>query len=282
MSEKTVLLEIADGVAVLTLNRPEKLNAFAGNMRDQLNARLDDVAAHDGVRVLVLTGAGRAFCAGGDIDYMTELCQLHSPFDALAPLLEAGEGVMRRLAAMPFPVIAAVNGVAAGAGANLALACDVRLASDAARLGETFVKIGLHPDWAGTYHLPRLVGAPKALDLCWTGELVPAEEALRLGLFQRVWPAADFEREWRAYAARLAAGPQVAIRAMKASLRAAPNRTLEECLAAEMEAQEACWTSPDAAEGVQAFVDKRQPFFSAEPVATRGDASPTRAARLFE
>jgi 2-(1,2-epoxy-1,2-dihydrophenyl)acetyl-CoA isomerase len=282
MPENTVLLQIADGIAVLTLNRPEKLNAFAGDMRDQLNARLDEAAAHGGVRVLVLTGAGRAFCAGGDVEHMTELSARNAPFDELAPLLEAGEGVMRRLAALPFPVIAAVNGVAAGAGANLALACDVRLASDAARLGETFVKIGLHPDWAGTYHLPRLVGTAKALDLCWTGELVDAAEALRLGLFQRVWPADHFEREWRAYAQALASGPQVAIRAAKATLGAAPHRTLHECLAAERAAQAACWASPDAAEGVRAFVAKRRPVFAAGVPSGAGDAAPARTARLFE
>jgi 2-(1,2-epoxy-1,2-dihydrophenyl)acetyl-CoA isomerase len=281
MSQKTVLLEIAEGVAVLTLNRPEKLNSFSGDMRDQLNARLDEVGSGDGVRVLVLTGAGRAFCSGGDIEYMTGLCERNAPFEALAPLLEAGEGVMRRLAAMPFPVIAALNGVAAGAGANLALACDVRLASDAARLGETFVKIGLHPDWAGTWHLPRLVGPAKALDLCWTGEMVAADEALRLGLVQRVWPAGDFEQEWRAYARRLASGPQVAIRATKASLRAAPSRTMEQCLAAERAAQAACWNSPDAAEGVRAFVGKRQAIFAAG-APPRGEMAPSRAARTFE
>jgi 2-(1,2-epoxy-1,2-dihydrophenyl)acetyl-CoA isomerase len=281
MSENTILLDIADGVAVLTLNRPEKLNSFAGTMRDQLVARLDDAAAHEGVRVLVLTGAGRAFCSGGDIGYMAEQCDLNSPFDALAPLLEAGQGVMRRLAAMPFPVLAAVNGVAAGAGANLALACDVRLASEAATFGESFIRIGLHPDWAGTFHLPRLVGVAKALDLCWTGEMVPAAEALGLGLVQRVWPAESFEREWRAYAARLASGPQVAIRAMKANLKSSPHRTMAECLAAELAAQEACWTSPDAAEGVRAFVEKRRALFGAG-VPQLGELAPSRAARAFE
>ncbi len=281
MSEKTVLLEIADGVAVVTLNRPAKLNAFAGNMRDQLIARLDDVAADPGVRVLVLTGAGRAFCAGGDIEYMTELCELKSPFDALAPLLEAGEGVLRRLAAMPFPVIAAVNGVAAGAGANLALACDVALASDAAKFGETFVRIGLHPDWGGTWNLVRRAGLARALDLCWTGDVIDADAMLRAGIVQRVWPAERFEAEWRAYAKRLADGPQVAIRAIKASLGASPGRTLEECLAAEMLAQEACWSSPDAAEGVCAFAEKRPPAFGAAAPAA-GESAPSRASRRFE
>ena len=281
MSDESVLLEIADGVAVLTLNRPGKFNAFAGDMRERLVARLDEVASREDVRVLVVTGAGRAFCAGGDVDHMAGLAGRGAPFDELAPLLEAGEAVVRRLAALPLPVIAALNGVAAGAGANLALACDVRLASDAATLGETFVRIGLHPDWGGTYHLARLAGVATALDLCWTGDLVPADEALRLGLVQRVWPADSFEREWRAYAARLAAGPRVAIRAAKASLRAAPHRSLEECLAAERAAQAACWASPDAAEGVRAFVAKRAAAFgSAAPGA--GESPPSRAARTFE
>jgi len=281
MPEKTVLLEVSAGVAVLTLNRPDKLNAFAGDMRDQLNARLDEAAASADVRVLVVTGAGRAFCSGGDVEHMTRLAERGAPFDELAPLMEAGEGVVRRIAALPFPVIAAVNGVAAGAGANLALACDVRLASDAAKLGETFVRIGLHPDWAGTWHLPRLAGVARSLDLCWTGDLVEAGEAQRLGLFQRVWPASSFEREWRDYAARLAAGPQVAIRAAKASLRAASHRGLEECLAAERAAQERCWQSPDAAEGVRAFVEKRAPVFSNRAL-VESETAPSRAARTFE
>ena len=281
MSEKTVLLEVSAGVAVLALNRPEKLNAFAGDMRDQLNARLDDVASSTEARVLVVTGAGRAFCSGGDVEHMSRLAERGAPFEELAPLLEAGEGVVRRIAALPLPVIAAVNGVAAGAGANLALACDVRLASDAAKLGETFVRIGLHPDWAGSWHLPRLAGVAKSLDLCWTGDLIEAGEAQRLGIFQRVWLAASFEREWRDYAARLAAGPQVAIRSAKASLRAAPDRGLEESLAAERAAQERCWRSPDAAEGVKAFVEKRAPVF-ASSVPEDGETAPSHAARIFE
>lgn len=281
MSERTVLLEISGGVAVVTLNRPDKLNAFAADMRERLIARLDEVAADPAARVLVVTGAGRAFCAGGDVEHMAGLRERNASFEALAPLLEAGEGVLRRLEAMPFPVIAAVNGVAAGAGANLALACDVRLASDAAKFGETFVRIGLHPDWGGTRNLTRLAGLARALDLCWTGDLVSAEDALRDGLVQRVWPAERFESEWRAYAERLAEGPRTAIRAAKATLRAAPGRTLDECLAAEREAQEACWNSPDAAEGVRAFVEKRPPRFGAPPSAAVEEA-PVRAARLFE
>ncbi len=277
----TILLEVADGVAVVTLNRPDKLNAFAGDMRERLVEALDRVAADPAARVLVITGAGRGFCAGGDVQHMVDLQKRGAPFADLQPLLDAGRDIVSRLAALSMPVIAAVNGVAAGAGCNLALACDVRLASDAAKFGETFVKIGLHPDWGGTWALPRLAGVAKAMELCWTGDVIGADEALRAGLVQRVWPAAEFDAAWRAWARRLAASPQASVRAAKRTLRAAPHRTLEECLAAETAAQAECWAHPDAAEGLAAFVDKREPRFGTG--APRGaDAAPSAAARRFE
>ncbi len=280
MSEPTILLEVSAGVAVITLNRPAKLNAFAGDMRDRLLEALDDVAARADVRVLVLTGAGRAFCAGGDMDHMHELVGRHAPYDELAPLVDAGREIVTRLAALPIPVIAALNGVAAGAGANLALACDVRLAADAARFGETFVRIGLHADWGGSWSLVRAAGVAKALELCWSGEVIDAPEMLRLGLVQRVWPAAEFEAQWRAWTARLALASATSVRALKANLRAAPARTLDEALAAESAAQQACWDSGDAAEGIRAFVAKRTPAFGAPGAAD--SAAPSAAARRFE
>jgi 2-(1,2-epoxy-1,2-dihydrophenyl)acetyl-CoA isomerase len=278
----SVLLEIGDGVATITLNRPEKLNAFAGDMRERLVEALDRVAADRDARVLVITGAGEGFCAGGDVKHMVELKARGAGFEELAPLLEAGRAVATRLAALEIPVIAAVNGVAAGAGLNLALACDVRLASSAARFGETFVRIGLHPDWGGTYHLPRLAGLAAALDLSWTGELVGAEEALRLGLVQRVYPAREFAKRWRAYAAALAAAPAAGVRAIKRSLRASQARTLGQCLDAETAAQAACWASADAAEGLAAFVEKRAPRFGAGARAEEESVAPSPAARRFE
>ncbi len=280
MTPREVLLDHSDGVAVVTLNRPEKLNAFAGTMREQLVEALERVAASD-ARVLVLTGAGRGFCAGGDVDFMRELFARGAGYEGLEPQVDAGARVIAALHALPIPVVAAVNGVAAGAGANLMLACDVRLASDAARFGETFVRIGLHADWGGTWALPRAVGLAKALELCWTGELVDAPEMLRLGLVQRVWPAAEFDAGWRAWAAALAAAPATSVRAVKASLRAAHARTLAECLDAESAAQRACWESGDAAEGVAAFVEKRPANFSCGPVRLP-DAPPSAAARRFE
>jgi 2-(1,2-epoxy-1,2-dihydrophenyl)acetyl-CoA isomerase len=280
VSSDTILLTISSGVAVLTLNRPDKLNAFAGDMRDRMVEALDRVAASRDVRVLVITGAGKGFCSGGDVQHMVDLKDRGAGFDELSPLLEAGRAIVTRLAAFEFPVIAAVNGVAAGAGCNLALACDVRLASSEARFGETFVKIALHPDWGGTYHLPRLAGTAAALDLCWTGDLLGADDALRLGLVQRVYPTAEFEARWREYAARLAAAPATSVRAIKRTLLASRHATLEQCLDAETAAQAACWASVDSDEGLAAFVEKRASKFGGEP--TAGETAPSAAARRFE
>ena len=279
--DANILVAIADGVATVTLNRPDKLNAFAGDMRERLAAALDTVAADRSVRVLVITGAGKGFCSGGDVQHMVDLKSRGADFDALSPLLEAGRAIVTRLAAFEIPVIAAVNGVAAGAGMNLALACDVRLASSEARFGETFVNIGLHPDWGGSYHLPRLAGTAAALDLCWTGELIGADEALRLGLVQRVFAAAEFDGQWREYAARLAAAPATSVREAKRTLRAAGARTLAQCLDAESAAQAACWASADSGEGLAAFVEKRAARFGAE-VVTESLQAHSAASQQFE
>jgi 2-(1,2-epoxy-1,2-dihydrophenyl)acetyl-CoA isomerase len=272
---------IEGGVATVTLNRPDKLNAFAGDMRERLVDALDDLAADRTLRVLVLTGAGKGFCSGGDVQHMVELKRRDAGFDALAPLLDAGRAIVTRLAAFEIPVIAAVNGVAAGAGMNLALACDVRLASSEARFGETFVRIGLHPDWGGSYHLPLLAGSAAALDLCWTGELIGAEDALRLGLVQHVFPAAEFDARWREYAARLAGAPATSVREAKRTLRAARFRTLAQCLDEEAAAQAACWASADSAEGLTAFAEKRAARFGADRVQSDSRA-PSATARRFE
>jgi 2-(1,2-epoxy-1,2-dihydrophenyl)acetyl-CoA isomerase len=275
-----VLLAVAEGVATLVLNRPERLNAFGEDMREQLIDALDRVAALDDVGVLVVTGAGRAFCAGGDVHHMVRLKDAGAGFEALRPLLDRGRDVVGRLAALRFPVVAAVNGPAAGAGLNLALACDVRVASDRATFGETFVRIGLHPDWGGTFHLPRRTSLAQALLLCWTGDVIDASEALRLGLVERVVPHDAFDLEVKALARRLAAAPRTSVRHAKLALRAAEARSLAECLEAEAAAQEACWASGDTAEGLHAFVEKRPPAFGAPPL--EPGAAPSRGARLFE
>lgn len=273
-----VILAEADGVATLLLNRPERLNAFDLEMRGQLGDALDAVEAR-GARVLVIAGAGRAFSAGGDLKFMVDLKQQDAGYEGLQPLVELGGDAVSRVAALPFPTIAAVNGPAAGGSLNLALACDLVVASDQATFGETFVRIGLHVDWGGSYFLPRRVGLAKALELCWTGDMIDAREALRIGLVEHVWPHASFAEEVKALASRLAEAPRTSVRLAKQSLRAGLDRSLAECLAAETEAQAQCWDSPDSGEGIRAFVEKRKAAFGGALAST---ARPAPGAGRFE
>ena len=257
---KSVRLHTADGVGTITLHRPDKLNAFAGGMREEIAAAVDAMATADDVRVLVITGAGRAFCAGADVGYMQGLLGRRDQA-GLTALVEAGRAVVTTIRATPKPVIAAVNGPAAGGGANLALACDIRIASDLASIGQTFSRIGLHPDWGGTYFLPRLVGPSRALELMFTGRMVKAEEALRIGLFDRIVPHNALLAETSAMASSLAAQAPRALALAKAAVYASGDHTLEEMLATELRHQLACFVSEDAQEGMRAFVEKRAPVF---------------------
>src|SRR5882724_8891269 len=180
-----VLVEIAGAIGTVTLNRPEKLNALDRVLCDELRAALAMLTNSDAVRVIVITGAGRAFCAGADLGVL----------DAEASaLVAAGKDVALALRAAPQPVLAAVNGPAAGGGANLALACDYRIASDQASIGQVFHKLGLVPDWGGSFFLPRLVGTSRALELVWSARMVPAGEALAIGLFDDVVPPGAVRR----------------------------------------------------------------------------------------
>jgi 2-(1,2-epoxy-1,2-dihydrophenyl)acetyl-CoA isomerase len=265
-----VLLAHGDGVATLTLNRPEKLNAIHDELGAALVAALDRVASHPDARVLVITGAGRAFSAGGDIAHMVDLKDRDAPYRDFLPMLEAGRAAARRLAALEIPTLAAVNGPVAGGGLNLALGCDLRIASERASFGETFIRLGLHIDWGGAYHLPRLVGLAQALELCWLGDMIDASEALRIGLVNRVVPHERFADEVAEIARRLAAAPQVSLRLTKRTLTTSLQRSLGECLDAEIEAQELCWQSPDVAEGTRAFLEKRPARFQAPPQPVAG------------
>src|SRR5262249_51080181 len=202
-------------ITTITLNRPDKLNAFAGTMREDLLAALRDA----GGRVVVITGAGRAFCAGGDFENMARL-QKARDVAAFRKLLDAGRDIVVQIAEMAQPVIASINGVAAGAGCNLALACDYRIASDQAKLGETFVRIGIHPDWGGTWTLPRLIGTSRALEMMMTGRMVDASEALSIGMVDRVVAAADLAAETEKLARTIADGPPIAIAGIKRGLAA--------------------------------------------------------------
>ncbi len=255
-----VLYVTEDGVGTITLNRPDKLNAFAGRMRQELSDVVRHAAADDEVRVVVITGSGRAFCAGADISYMRELIEGRD-WKAAGELVEAGRQVVTAIRSARKPVIASVNGPAAGGGANMALSCDIRIASDRASIGQTFNRIGLHPDWGGTYFLPRLVGPAKALELIFSGEMVPAAEALRLGLFNRVVPHDELAGATRTLAQQLAAKPPIALALAKAAIYEAEAVTLEGALDLELENQLRCFRSEDAYEGLIAFLEKRTPNF---------------------
>jgi len=251
---------LAEHVATITLNRPDKLNAFSGTMREDLVAALEACQADADCRVVVITGAGRAFCAGGDVDTMAGM-QKAGDVERFRKLLDAGRDIVTGIASMSKPVIAAVNGVAAGAGCNLALACDYRIASDSAKLGETFVRIGLHPDWGGTWLLPRLVGPSRAAELLMTGRIVDAQEALAIGMVDRVVPAAELVAETEKLARSIAAGPPLAIAGIKRALRRSERETLSGQLAIETEHQMEAFRSDDAAEGMAAFFEKRPAAF---------------------
>ena len=260
MSYEHILLDRADNIGVLTLNRPDKLNAFAGTMRQELADALEELENDPAVKVVVITGAGRGFCAGADVGYMAQLIEERDTI-AMAALVEAGRRVVTTIRESAKPVIGSINGVAAGGGANLALACDLRIASDQARLGQTFNRIGLHPDWGGTYFLPRLVGPAKALELFWTAEIIDAAECLRLGLFNRVVPQERLEEETMELARMLAAKPALALSLAKRAVYRSLRNTLPEMLDYELEAQLRCFESGDATEGITAFVEKRTPVF---------------------
>jgi 2-(1,2-epoxy-1,2-dihydrophenyl)acetyl-CoA isomerase len=263
-SPETVLLRTDDdGVAWITLNRPNRLNAFAGDMRDRLHDALDRAASAPETRVIVITGAGRGFCTGADVEVMSDL--LARGDDAtFETLVRAGMRAVRRLRSIEQPVIAAVNGPAAGAGASLALACDFRVAAERATIGITFNRIGLHPDWGAAYTLPRLVGPGRAAELVMSGRMVEAREAERMGLFERVFADDWFDDEVRKMAKELAAKPPLALKLAKRTLAASLDSELDAVLAAEGERQLRCFRSADAKEGITAFNEKRRPVFRGE------------------
>lgn len=257
--ERTVLLETSGGVARLTLNRPDKLNSFTRHMHAQLGEALGAIESDPTVRAVVVQAAGRAFSAGQDLADLS--------FDPKSPT-ELGELIettfnplVRRLQALPKPVIARVQGIAAGAGANLALACDLVVASRSASFLQAFVNIGLVPDSGGTWFLPRTVGTARAMGLAMLGEKLPAEKAEQWGL---IWKCVDDDRlddEVSTLANRLASMPTRALAGIKQSIRQAATSTLDDQLDLERDLQSQMGASHDYNEGVAAFLEKRAPRF---------------------
>jgi 2-(1,2-epoxy-1,2-dihydrophenyl)acetyl-CoA isomerase len=262
MSERSILFELSDGVARVTLNRPDRLNAFNVEMHEQLREALERVAdPASGARVLVLTGAGRGFCAGQDLSDR-----------AVAPgggRTDLGESIelrykplVLRLRALPMPVIAAVNGVAAGAGANIALACDLVIAARSASFVQAFAKLGLVPDSGGTWFLPRLLGNARALGLALLGDKLTAEQAAQWGLIWRCVEDAELGATVDALARQLAAGPTRGFARTKQAIYESWERALAQQLDVERDYQRELGFSADYAEGVASFIEKRAPRFT--------------------
>jgi len=257
------LLEaLKDGVAVLTLNRPDRLNAMSPSMLDALLEALPRLAADPEVGVVVLTGAGRAFCAGGDVKAMAEGREFGgTTLEDKAQALRSRMEVSRWLHEMPKPTIAMVRGAAAGAGMSLALACDLRVAGDTARFATAFARVGYAGDFGGSWFLTQLVGTGKARELYFTTDIVDAREARELGMVNRVVPDARLEEETLALAARLARGPRIAYRYMKRNFNAAESGTLKDLLDLEAWHHTRCGLTEDHREAAKAFVEKRDPVF---------------------
>jgi 2-(1,2-epoxy-1,2-dihydrophenyl)acetyl-CoA isomerase len=261
MTYKCLIYEVKDGIATLTLNRPERLNALGDTLRDDLHDAIVKSSVDPDVRVIVVTGAGKGFCAGGDVKAMNENREAGRERPLLEKVTPSRDRTLLAMQDAPQPIIAAVNGAAAGAGMNLALACDIRIASTAARFAQAFVRRGLHPDWGGTYFLPRIVGMAKAAELIFTGDLIDAEEALRLGIVSRVVAPEELMPAVHELARKIAAGPPVAIRLARRALYHNAECDLRQALEFETFAQNVCQETDDAREGIRAFVEKRAPVF---------------------
>jgi 2-(1,2-epoxy-1,2-dihydrophenyl)acetyl-CoA isomerase len=253
-------IDVEAGVATITLNRPDALNSLTVPMKQALLAALRRVERDVSVRAVILTGAGRAFCAGQDLRERLEP-------DA-APLgvevRERYNPIVRAMRGMPKPIVGAINGAAAGAGASLAMACDIRIASDAASFALAFGRVGLVPDSGATWFLPRLVGAAHAAELALLNDGISAADALRIGLVGRIVPATELDSEARSVAARLAAGAPKAIALTKRALDAAWTHDLDAALEYEAHLQDVAGRTKDHAEGMAAFLEKRPPRFTGE------------------
>lgn len=259
MAEKDLLVEVEKGIAIITLNRPAKFNAINDEMSVQLHKVVQDMRFDDGVKVIVITGSGSGFCSG--IDLGSRAPGITQPnkkrWETISPI---GYQLLP-LARLEKPTVAAINGVAAGLGLSLALACDLRIASEAARFTAAWVKRGLVPDGGATYFLTRILGIEKALEMMVTGDIIDATEAQRIGLVSRVVPHNDLIKVVKEIADRIASGPSVAIELIKKAAYKAIDNSLESQLDFETYAQNLCRNTQDYHEGIQAFMEKRTPNF---------------------
>jgi enoyl-CoA hydratase/carnithine racemase len=261
ISPTSFLYEVRDNIATITLNRPDRLNALTFEVYRELSAAFAALRSESSVRVVVITGTGRAFCSGGDVhDIIGEL--FSRDMLGLLEFTRMTSKLIRNIRSVPQPVIASLNGVTAGAGACIALAADLRIASEEARIAFLFVRVGLSgADMGAAYLLPRAVGLAKATELLYTGDFITAHEAERIGLYNRVVAAAELQPETRSLAERLAAGPSFALAMTKEMLNREMDLSLDTALELEAQAQAICMQHPDYREAYEAFVAKRAPLF---------------------
>lgn len=263
MDDAEILSRIEDGVAVVTLNRPSRMNALTSGMIDGLTGLLAGFAQDPAIGCVVLTGAGKAFCSGGDVQAQAAAAAggtTLSP-EERADRLRAGMVASQLLHDMPKPTIAMLNGVAAGAGMSLALACDIRIAAASARMTTAFAKIGLSGDYGGSYFLTRLVGPSKARELYLTADILDADRLAALGMVSRVVADADLEAETMTLARRFAGGPRLAYRYIKRNMKVAEDGTLSDTLDSEAYGMLRTRQTEDHAEAARAFVEKRKAVF---------------------
>lgn len=264
MKYNTIAFEKEDHVAIITLNRPEKLNAVTRMMIDELKEALENVAIDDKVRVLIVTGAGRGFCAGADLKASgseAEIGEGATPEEQRQTIRHGLQEVSLRLHRLSIPTIAMINGVATGLGFDWALACDLRIGSENARFRVSFTKVGAIPGGGGTWLMPKVIGMPKAAELIFTGDFLEAKEAEKIGVLNKLVPAEDLERETLSMARRIAENPPIAIRLSKLQLRKGLEVNLESALDMIAGCQTICLASEDYKEGVAAFREKREPKF---------------------
>lgn len=260
MAYNNILFDISEGIATLTLNRPDKLNSFTAEMHGEVRSVLEQVAADKSARVLVLTGAGRGFCAGQDLGDRA-VAPGGAPVDLGESVEKYYAPLVLALRALPMPVVCAVNGVAAGAGANIALACDIVVAARSASFNEVFCKLGLIPDTGGTYFLPRLIGSARATGLAMLGDRLSAERAEQWGLIWKCVDDADLAGEVAALAKHFSSAPTLGLARAKQALQASGLNTLEKQLALEAGMMRELGFTEDYREGVTAFMEKRSPAF---------------------
>ena len=261
MSFETLLLEKKEGIAVLTLNRPERMNALNPQMAGELVQALQEVNQDDEARVLVVTGAGKAFCTGADVGGMSPEERRPKGAEEIRRGFRNIQAIILGLHRLEKPTIAMINGAAVGGGFDLACSCDLRTGSEHARFMVAFTRIGLFPGWGGTWLYPRIIGVPKAAEMLFTGDFMEAKEAERYGLLNKLVPAADLEKETMALARRIANGPPIAIRLAKMQLYKGLEMDLETALQVAAACETITLTSEDHKEGVAAFREKRRPQY---------------------